>query len=134
MILSFVLTLASMVDLSGLDAAIDRCDRAVVQPILADEMRRRSQFATVAYLEQSAIVTERAALVARRQALRQQSARDEKQARAEAAQQQMELDLATAMLDARQQALEDQRRLEFLRREAIDLKRQYYLTRCPSSR
>ena len=103
-----------------MDAAIERCDRAAVLPVFAQEMRRRSQFVSHAYAEQARISAERAELAACRQATPPLAA-----------------DVIASRqlaLDDRQRVLDDARPLELLRREAIELKRQYFLDHCSTAR
>ena len=115
---------APAVDFPALDAAIDRCERATVLPVFAAEAQRRSAAVTAFYQEQAQIVAERLATAARRRALREGAAVEA----AGATDQQ--LALVQLALDDRQRALDDQRRLETMRRDAVDLKREYFLTKC----
>ena len=127
--------LMSSADMRALDAAIDSCNRDAALPVFTDEMRRRSAAATAAYEEQERISTERADLAARR--LQVDLASEDgakKDAAATQARSQRDLSRAQQALDDRQRALDDLRRLEAMRREAIDLKRQYFLLRCPAGK
>jgi hypothetical protein len=120
-------------DLPALDAAIERCERDKVLPVFAAEARRRSAAVTAFYQEQVQIAADRLATAARRRALREAGGTPEAgQAIGGASDQ--ELSLRQLALDDRQRALDDQRRLETMRQEAIDLKRQYFLTRCVGNR
>jgi len=84
------------------------------------------------YQEQSAIAAERIATADKRRALREGAAAPGAAATPAATDQ--ELSLRQLALDDRQRALDEHRRLETLRQEAVDLKRQYFLTRCAGSR
>ncbi|ATY30675.1 hypothetical protein [Sphingomonas psychrotolerans] len=134
--MSFALLLAATlqsvepIDLPALDAAIERCERATILPIFAAEARRRSAAVTAFYQEQVQIVAERVATADRRRALRESPSTPPE---APAASDQT-LALRQLALDDRQRALDDQRRLETMRQEAVDLKRQYFLMRCPADR
>lgn len=116
------------VDFPALDAAIERCERPAVLPVFAAEARRRSAAVTAFYQEQAQIAAERLATANQRRALR------ESPAAAIPAASDQELSLRQLALDDRQRALDDQRRLETMRQEALDLKRQYFLARCPANR
>ncbi|TGX52108.1 hypothetical protein E5A73_14930 [Sphingomonas gei] len=132
--MSYILLLAvafqsvAPVDLPALDAAIERCERSAVLPVFAAEARRRSAAVTAFYQEQAQIVAERLATANQRRVLR------ESPATATPASSDQELSLRQLSLDDRQRALDDQRRLETMRQEALDLKRQYFLTHCPANR
>lgn len=110
-------------DFTAFDQAIERCDRPAVLPVFAQEMRRRSQFVSEAYAEQVRISAERQQLAAARRAAADVPALSPELANAR-----------QVMLDDRQRALDDARRLEHLRREAIELKRQFFLEHCSSVR
>ncbi len=124
---------ADPVDLPALDAAIERCERAAVLPVFAAEARRRSAAVTAFYQEQARIAAERFDAANRRRALRESPATPAQPQEAGGVSDQ-ELALRQLALDDRQRALDDQRRLETMRQEAIDLKRQYFLSRCPAGR
>lgn len=120
MLLLALLVLTKPIDFAALDEAIERCDRAAVLPVFAQETRRRSEFVSQTYAEQARISAERAELAAARQATPPPGA-----------------DVIASRqlaLDDRQRVLDDSRRLELLRREAIELKRQYFLDRCTTAR
>ena len=123
---------AEMIDLPALDAAIERCERAAVLPIFAAEARRRSNAVTAFYQEQSRIVAERFATANERRALRERNAAPAPGQEPTVTDQ--ELSLRQLALDDRQRALDDQRRLETMRQEALDLKRSYFLAKCPAGR
>ena len=134
--MSFLLFLAAAtpqivesVDFPALDAAIERCDRASVLPVFAAEAHRRSAAVTAFYQEQAQIAAERIAAAGKRRALREGGAAPANGQSAPAASDQ-ELSLKQLALDDRQRALDDQRRLETMRQEAVDLKRQYFLSKC----
>jgi hypothetical protein len=114
-------------DLVALDAAIERCDRAAVLPVFAAEAQRRNAMVTDFYQEQARIVAERLATASQRRALRETPATNPTTAPTD-----QDLALRQLALDDRQRALDDQRRLETMRQEAVDLKRQYFLARCPT--
>ncbi|MEQ7873658.1 hypothetical protein ABDK56_06585 [Sphingomonas sp. ASV193] len=116
----------SVEDFGALDQAIDKCDRGAVTPTFASDQSRRSAFMTAAYAEEAAIVGARADLRARQALLRagKPMAGDNDRALAN----------ASAALDDRQKSLDDQRTLEALRVEAIDVKRRYYLAKCASGK
>lgn len=121
------------VDFPALDAAIERCERASVLPVFAAEAKRRSAAVTAFYEEQVQIATERIATASKRRALREGGAPPPTGQGAPAASDQ-ELALRQLALDDRQRALDDQRRLETMRQEAVDLKRQYFLSKCAGSK
>jgi hypothetical protein len=121
------------IDLPALDAAIERCDRAIVLPVFAAEAQRRSAAVTAFYQEQAQIVADRLATASKRRALREGAAALATGQEAPAATDQ-ELALRQLALDDRQRALDDQRRLETMRQEAVDLKRQYFLTKCAGAK
>jgi hypothetical protein len=136
--MAFLLLLAALqsaetIDLPALDAAIERCERAAVLPIFAAEAHRRSTAVTGFYQEQSRIVAERFATANERRALRERNAAPATGQESAAASDQ-ELSLRQLALDDRQRALDDQRRLETMRQEALDLKRSYFLAKCPAGR
>jgi hypothetical protein len=116
------------VDFPALDAAIERCDRTSVLPVFAAEAHRRSAAVTAFYEEQVQIAAERIAAAGKRRALREGGAPANGQSVQAASDQ--ELSLRQLALDDRQRALDDQRRLETMRQEAVDLKRQYFLSKC----
>jgi len=125
---------AEPVDLPTLDAAIERCDRATVLPVFAAEARRRSNAVTGFYQEQAQIVAERRATADQRRALRETPPPAPPEPEPPAAASDQILALRQLALDDRQRALDDQRRLETMRKEALDLKREYFLTRCQPGR
>ena len=141
--MAFLLTLAlaapalfTPIDFTALDDAIERCQRSTVLPVFAAEAQRRSAFVTALYDEQAAISLERMATAAKRRALREAAMATPaaKDVPAAAGESDQELSLAQLALDDRQRALDDRRRLEAIRQEAVDVKRQYFLTRCPTGK
>jgi hypothetical protein len=124
-----------IVDFAALDAAIEGCRREIAMPAFASEAERRSGFLTSVYQEQAAISAARASVADQRRALREAGlgAPAGKDGAASARTDQ-ELALALLALDDRQRVLDDRRRLEAIRREAIDLKRTYFLSRCPTGK
>jgi len=136
MVLFFLMAVQAVepVDLPALDAAIERCERATVLPVFAAEAQRRSAAVTGFYQEQAQIVAERFATAGKRRALREATAAAVPAAPDASAPTDQELSLRQLALDDRQRALDDQRRLETMRQEAIDLKRQYFLTRCAANK
>lgn len=136
----FVLLLAiaaplmiEQMDLPALDRAIEGCDRAAVLPAFAAEAQRRSAFATAVYQEQAAISAERIVTAHSRRALREAALHPPVSIGPPSTQPiaDRELELKQLALDDRQRTLDDQRRLEQIRQQAVDLKRQYFLSRCP---
>ncbi|TFI58172.1 hypothetical protein E2493_11365 [Sphingomonas parva] len=128
-------------DFAALDGAIERCERKIALPVFAAEAQRRSAFLTAAYQEQAAIAAERVATVARRRALREAPVRPAVPPAAATtptatspAETDAELALRLLSLEDRQQALDEARRLEAMRQEAVDMKRGYFLTHCPSGK
>lgn len=115
-------------DLGALADAVAHCDRATVMPLLSAEGARRMRFLAGAYSEQQQINAERAALIARRQALRTAPATGVG-GDSEAA-----IRSASEAIADRQQQLEDSRTLDGLRREAMDEMRRQFLLGCPASR
>lgn len=107
-------------DIDKLSKAATGCDRPAMSRAWDDEVKRRSGFVVSAFKEQSAITAERQALVDRRR-----KSRSPGPAESEAALAAVGLDL-----DDRQRALDDQRRLDTMRQEAVGYFRQLFLTRC----
>jgi hypothetical protein len=124
---------ADPIDFPALDAAIERCQLDTVRPIFAAETQRRSAFITAVYTDQAAISAARLALADKRRALREAPLQPPPAGAAPAApaETDQQLALAERALDDRQHALDDRRRLEALRQEAVDLKRSYFLAHCP---
>lgn len=112
--------------LTALADGVARCDRPATTAVFQAEEARRTAFLTLAYAEQEAIVHERAAIAARRQALRA--------ATVQTADSDALLTLAATLIADRQQALDDSRLLERLRREAIDQMRRQFLATCGDGR
>ena len=125
--------LASM-DLPALDSSIERCQRDAVLPIFSGEAQRRSEFVTAAYQEQAEISAERLSVATKRRALREASLRTAaaQSEPVKPSETDQELALAQLALDDRQRALDDRRRLETMRQDAVELKRQYFLSHCAS--
>jgi hypothetical protein len=122
-------------DFPSLDRAIEQCERGAVAPIFAAEAERRSAFWTAAYEEQAAISSERGGVIEKRRLLREAPrAAGAKAEPPKAGESDQELALAQLALDDRQRVLDDRRRLETMRQQAVELKRQYFLTRCPSGK
>jgi hypothetical protein len=121
-----IAAILSTADFEALDKGVAACDRHAVNPIFAGEAGRRSAFLTDAFAEQEAIVMLRADIAARRRAVREGhgAADDTDEA----------LALQQLAVDDRQRALDDRRRLERLRVEALDAKRHYYLVHCASGK
>ena len=130
---SAALQIVEPIDFPALDAAIEQCTRDKILPVFAAEAHRRSAAMTGFYQEQSAIAAERIATADKRRGLREGAAAQGATGASPAATDQ-ELSLKQLALDDRQRALDEHRRLETLRQEAVDLKRQYFLTRCSGSR
>lgn len=131
------LQIVEPIDFPALDAAIEKCERDKILPVFAAEAHRRSAAMTGFYQEQSAIAAERIATADKRRALREGAAAQAAPATptpASTAASDQELSLKQLALDDRQRALDEHRRLETLRQEAVDLKRQYFLTRCAGGR
>lgn len=114
-------------DLAAMDVAVAKCDRETVSAIFGAEPVRRSAFMTELFNEQQAIFNGRRDVAARRQALRDASLDKSlpKPADSETA-----LAFESAALDERQNALNDARSLDNLRRDALDAKRRLYLAQC----
>ena len=118
---------AASADLDALDQAVARCDRGTANPVFSAEAGRRSQFLLDAYREQEAIVTARFDLAQRRRELREVGNR-------KATAEEQKLGLEDAALEDRQKALNDQRMLEAIRRDAMDSMRHYFLFNCPAGK
>jgi hypothetical protein len=113
---------AASAELDGLSQGVARCDKATLSPAFSAEPARRSQFMSVAYREQEAIVADRVTLADQRRLLREASAvvpADKKK-----------LDLADAAIEDRQKALNDKRLLESMRQDTVDALRRSYLSHC----
>ncbi len=115
-------------DLGAVADAVARCDRATVMPLLGAEGARRMHFLAGAYAEQQQINAARAALIARRQALRVAPASGV------ASDSEAAIRSASEAIVDRQQQLDDSRTLDGLRREAMDEMRRQFLLGCPASR
>ena len=126
--------LTASMDFASLDEAIEACRREAVLPVFSAEAQRRSAFITAAYQEQAEISGERAAVAAKRRALRELGLRSATQEAPKPGESDQELALAQLALDDRQRALDDLRRLETIRQNAVELKRQYFLSHCPSGK
>ena len=127
MMLLFLLASASA-ELDALDQAVARCDRAASTPAFASESERRSKFQLDAYREQEAIVAAKLDLAQRRREFREAAA--PKKASAE----DPKLALEEALIEDRQRALNDQRTLEGLRRDAMDAMRRHVLAHCATGK
>lgn len=128
MILLAALSLTAT-DLDTLDAAVERCARAEVNPVFAQQAQRQSQFMTDAYREQEAIVAERLDIANRKRTLREAGVSAVKGGDSLTT-----LDLHAAATEDRQRALNDKRLLESLRSDAMDAKRRYYLAHCANGK
>jgi hypothetical protein len=122
------------IDFPALDAAIERCERSVVLPVFAAEASRRSAAVTAFYQEQLHIASERITAASQRRALREGSGPAPAPGPGGSAVSDQELSLRQLALDDRQRALDDQRRLETMRQEAVDLKRNYFLSKCAGNK
>jgi hypothetical protein len=117
---------AASADLDALNQAVARCDRGTANPVFSAEAAQRSMFLLDTFREQESIVAARLAIAQRRASLREAGtikASDEKQ-----------LNLESAAIDDRQHALNDQRMLEGIRRDAMDSMRRYFLMNCPAGK
>ena len=114
-------------DLGSMDVAVAKCDREIVSAIFGAEPVRRSAFMTELFNEQQAIFTARRDVAARRQALRDASL---DKGLPKPADTETVLAFESAALDERQNALNDARSLDNLRRDALDAKRRLYLAQC----
>lgn len=124
--MSLLFLIAASAELDALNNAVSRCDRAVVNPVFSAEAAQRSTFLLDTYREQEAIVTTRLDIAQRRAALRQAGAikaSDDRQ-----------LKLEEAATEDRQQALNDRRMLEGIRRDTMDSLRRYFLMNCPAGK
>lgn len=122
-----LLVLFTVPDLSAMDSAVATCDRETVAAIFGAEPARRSTFMTELFNEQQAIFTARREVAAKRQALRAASIDKKLNKPIET---ETELAFQNADLDERQNALNDARSLDNLRRDALDAKRRLYLAQC----
>ena len=124
--ISLLFLLAASADLDALNQAVARCDRGMANPAFSAEAAQRSTFLLDTYREQESIVTARLDISQRRAALRQAGAikaSDDKQ-----------LKLEEAATEDRQQALNDKRMLEGIRRDTMDSLRRYFLMNCPAGK
>lgn len=124
----------SAMDLAALDQVIEKCERDKALPVFLAEPKRRSDFLTFVYSEQLAISSERSLLAQARRTPRATPPPQTKEALPAPAQADQDLVSKQILLDDRQRALDEVRRVESIRREAVDEKRQYFLSRCPSTR
>lgn len=107
-------------DLDALGQAAAACDRAVVGRAWEAEQKRHGDFVLAALREQLAIVDARAALAERRRAARAVGPLEGIAA----------LTADGAELDDRQRLLDDRRRLDTMRRDAVVYFRQQYISQC----
>lgn len=107
-------------DVERLSKAAAACDRPAISRGWEEEVKRHSDFVVSALREQAAIAADRQSLVERRR-----KSRGSGPAESETA-----LAAASTDLDERQRALDDQRRLDTMRQDAVTYFRQLYLTRC----
>ena len=107
-------------DIDRVSKAAVACDRPAMSRAWADEVKRHSDFVVSSLKDQAAIAADRQALVERRRKSRGPGPAEADAVLAEAA----------SDLDDRQRALDDQRRLDTMRQEAVTYFRQIYLTRC----
>ena len=107
-------------DIDKLSKAATTCDRPAMSRAWEDEVRRRSGFVVLSLKEQSAIVADHQALVERRRKSRSSGP----------AESETVLAAVAADLDDRQRALDDQRKLDTMRQEAVTYFRQLFLNRC----
>ena len=118
---------AASAELDALDQAVARCDRGAANPVFSAEAGRRSQFLLDAYREQEAIVSARLDIAERRRELREAGGKKN-------AADEQKLGLEDSALEDRQKALNDQRMLEAIRRDAMDSMRHYFLFNCPAGK
>jgi hypothetical protein len=123
-----LMAFSASADLEELDRAMARCERTAVNPLFAAEAQRRSDFLTAALKEQEAIAAERLAVADRRRALRETAARSG------VGDSEQQLNLIGLALEDRQRALNDRRTVESMRSEAMDAKRNFYLSHCAPSK
>ena len=107
-------------DLDRISKAAGACDRPAIVRAWTDEVKRRGEFVVAAFKDQAVIVADRQALVERRRKSRGSGP----------AESEIVLAAASADLDERQRALDDRRRLDTMRQEAITYFRQQFLTQC----
>lgn len=107
-------------DIERLSRAATGCDRPAMGRAWTDEVKRHSDFIVSALREQASIAADRQALVERRRRSRA----------AGPAESETVLGAVSNDLDERQRALDDQRRLDQMRQEAVTYFRQLYLTQC----
>ena len=124
--ISIAFLIAASADLDALNQAVARCDRATVNPVFSAEAAQRSTFLLDTFREQEAIVTARLDIAQRRAALRQAGALKASDDR--------QLKLEEAATEDRQQALNDRRMLEGIRRDTMDSLRRYFLMNCPAGK
>lgn len=107
-------------DIERLSKAALACDRPAMSRAWTDEVKRHSDFVVASLRDQAAIAADRQALVERRR-----KSRGPGPAESETA-------LAAVALDLndRQQALDDQRRLDAMRQDAVTYFRQLFITQC----
>lgn len=118
-------------DLAAMDVAVAKCDRETVSGIFGAEPARRSSFMTDIFNEQQAIFAGRRDIAARRQALRDASlVKGQDKNSSKSHDTETSLVFENAALDERQNALNDARTLDNLRRDALDAKRRLYLAQC----
>ncbi len=108
------------IDIDKLSKAATTCDRPAMSRAWDEEVKRRSAFVVSSLKDQAAIAAERQALVERRR----------KSRAAGPAESETTLAAVGADLDDRQRALDDQRKLDTMRQDAVTYFRQLYLVRC----
>ena len=107
-------------DIDKLSKAATSCDRPAMSRAWDDEVKRRSGFVVSSLKEQAAIAAERQSLVDRRRKSRSPGPAESETA----------LAAVGADLDDRQRALDDQRKLDTMRADAVTYFRQLYIVRC----
>ena len=107
-------------DIDRLTKAAAACDRPAMSRAWSDEVKRHSAFIVDALKEQASIAADRQSLVERRRKSRGSGP----------AESETVLAAASADLDERQHALDDQRRLDTMRQDAVTYFRGLYLTQC----
>lgn len=107
-------------DIDRLSKAALACDRTAMSRAWTDEVKRHSDFVVSSLRDQTAIAGDRQALVERRR----------KSRGAGPAESETVLTAVATELTDRQQALDDQRRLDTMRQEAVTYFRQLFITQC----
>jgi hypothetical protein len=119
-VIALLAAVAADDDIERVNRAATACDRPAMSRAWEAEVKRHGDFIVTALGEQASIAADRQALVERRRKSRGTGP----------AESETVLSAVAAELDDRQRALDDRKRLDTMRQEAMGWFRQQYLARC----